>query len=638
MSMSISGARALAAAVLVLCMGLGTVASAKKVDITTYHYDNFRTGWNEKEKTLTVANVGGSNFGLIASTVLDDQVDAQPLILSNQSVNGNSAREVVYIATESNSVYAIDANTGAILLQTNLGAPVPRSTLPGQCTNGGPNLGINSTPAIDPVTHKIYLIAYTFENQKPVYRVHALDPSSLADTVKPTVIRASSHLSDGTTYPFDPHESRQRAGLLLANGNLYAGFASFCDYDANLSRGWILGWNADTLKPLPANDLTNQQAHSTNTFFLSTIWMSGYGLAASAAGDVYFTTGNSDPAGDSYDPVKNIEESVVQMPPDLSSVKHLYTPMDSNNGWKQLDAVDGDFGSGGFMILPPQKGQPSNIAVAAGKAGIMYVFNADDVSNGQPNGGKEYSSVTPGPCWCGPSYYVGSDGTARVVSSSNNTVGIWKIKARGTPTLKFEQNAGNVEGLYFPGFLTSVSSNGTKPGTAVVWAVGRPTDFQQEALKFHAFDPVKGKQIFVAPAGYWTNSISDSNVVPVVANGKVYVATVQSLAIFGLEAKGAGPAKLPPPPVVVDSRPLLAAGEHEIRGIVRNMSGNTLVVEKRDHTEVTVDDLAAAANYKLAPPSIGHALVARGVFEQGILKAVLVGHAPDHPMMWPPDR
>jgi len=612
-------------------------ADAKPVDITTYHYDNFRNGWNRHEKKLTPANVASSKFQLIASTVLDEQVDAQPLILGSQSVNGQSAREIVYIATQGNTVYAIDANTGDILLQRNLGAPVPRDTLPGQCTNGGPNLGINSTPTMDPATHTIYLIAYTYENQKPVYRVHALDPSTLQDVVTPTVIKASARLSDGTKYPFNPHESRQRAALLLSNGNLYAGFASFCDYDANLSRGWLLGWQAATLAPLPANEFTDQLVHSTDNFFLSSIWMSGYGLAASLAGDVYFITGNSDYSGDSYDPEKNITESVAQMSADLTTVKHLFTPMDAQYGWQQLDPADLDFGSGGFMPLPPQHGQPTNLAVAAGKVGVMYVYNADDISNGQGNGGKEYSSVQIGACWCGPSYFKGSDGVGRVVTSGNNTVKTWKIKATGTPSLTLDKTIGNVEGAFFPGFFTSVSSNGTTAGTAVIWAVGRPTDFGQEILKLHAYDAENGGQIFVTNVGSWVNSFGDSNIVPVVANGKVYVATVKSLAIFGLKKRGTPEAKLVYPPIM-DSRTKLAAGEHEIRGTVRSISGYELVVEKRDGKTLTVDAAKAAANYKVAPPSVGHALLARGVFEGEVLRADVVGHAPDHPMMWPPDR
>ncbi len=612
-------------------------AAARKVDVTTYHYDNLRTGWNQFETKLTAKKVGSSRFALIASTVLDDQVDAQPLVLARQSVNGNSAREVVYIATESNTVYAIDADTGDVLFQRNLGAPVPRSTLPGQCTNGGPNLGINSTPTIDPKTHLIYLVTYTTESQAPVYRVHALDPATLADAVSPREISASGVLDDGSAYAFNPHESRQRAGLLLANGNLYAAFASFCDYDGDKSRGWVLGWNAHDLTPLPANDLTNKLSRAPHKIFLSTVWMSGYGLAGSTAGDVYFITGNSDFGGTSYDPVLNISESVAQMTPDLA-VRHLFTPMDAQNGWQALDKVDGDFGSGGFMLLPPQKGQPSNLAVAAGKVGIMYVFNADDLSNGQSGGGKEYSSAKTGECWCGPSYYEGSDGRARVVSSGNNTVSTWKVKAKPTPSLTFDKNVGNVEGEFFPGFFTSVSSNGTKAGSAVIWAVGRPTDFQQEELKLHAYDPDKGKQIFVTSVGYWTNSLGDSNIVPVVANGKVYVATVKSLAIYGLKKKGAAAATLPPAPQIVDSRTALSPGQHEIRGMVRSISGYDLVVETRDGRKLAVDAAPAAAGHKVAAPSVGHALMARGTYEGAVLKAEVVGHAPDHPMMWPSDR
>lgn len=291
------------------------------------------------------------------------------------------------------------------------------------------------------------------------------------------------------------------------------------------------------------------------------------------------------------------------------------------------------------MILPPQKGQPTNLAVATGKAGVMYLFNSDDVSNGQSGGGKAYSSVSPGPCWCGPSYYKGSDGKGRVVSSSEYTVDVWKVNAKGRkPKLTLDNSPGQVENtVFFPGFFTSVSSNGTKPATTVIWAVGRPVDFNEELLKLHAFDPETGTSIFTGNAGYWTNSYGDSNTVPVVWNGKVYVATVKQLAIFGLAQTGQAPAKLQLPKIV-DTRPALAPGEHEIRGMVRNISGFNLIIETKHGKMITVDYRIAAANYKIAPPSIGHGVVARGTLEGGVLKAKVVGHAPDHPMMWPPDR
>jgi hypothetical protein len=234
---------------------------------------------------------------------------------------------------------------------------------------------------------------------------------------------------------------------------------------------------------------------------------------------------------------------------------------------------------------------------------------------------------------------MGSDGSARIVSSSNSTVDVWKLKAQGTPTLTLDKSPGQVENtVFFPGFLTSVSSNGSKRGTTVIWAVGRPVDFQQELLKFHAFDPEKGTSIYTADAGYWTNSLGDSNVVPVVANGKVYVATVKSLAIFGLAQAGQTFAKLPSPPKIVDARPALAPGEHEIRGMVRKMAGYALTIETKHGRLITVDYRGAAANYKIAPPSIGHAVVARGSFKGAVLVAKVVGHAPDHPIGWPADR
>lgn len=628
------------AAVILLAFPLAAQAAKKPVDILTYHYDNMRTGWNQGEKTLTPAKVKSKKFQLLASTTLDDQVDAQPLILGNQAVNGNSAREVVYIATESNTIYAIDGNTGTVLLSKNFGTPVLRNSLPGQCTNGGPNLGINATPTIDPATHTIYFITYTQEAGKPVYRIHGIDPSTLTDTIAPVVISASAKLTNGTTFAFDPHEARNRAALLLANGNIYAGFASFCDYDANKSRGWVLGWNASTFAPLPSNEMTNALPTSTDDFFLSSIWMSGFGLASSVAGDIYFVTGNSDYSGDSYNAKHNIAESVVQMPPDLSKVRHLFTPMDAQNGWQQLDLSDLDFGAGGIMLLPPQAGAATNLAVATGKVAVTYIFNADDISNGKKKGGEALNMVTSDACWCGPSYFKDSDGVGRVVTSGGENVKVWKVDTSGAnPTLDFVNQPGTVEGgVFFPGFFTSVSSNGTKAGSAVVWAVGRPTDFDQEVLKLHAFDPDKGTELFSAVTGSWVNSFGDSNTVPVAANGKVYVATVQSLAIWGL-ASGKAKAATLPQPRRIDSRIALAPGQHEVHATVRKIDGKVLTAERRDGTMLVIDTTQAATNYKMAPPSVGRALDAVGTFTaDGTLKADIVNHLGDRAAAWPADR
>src|SRR5271166_1468764 len=328
-------------------LALSPLMSAQ-VAVTTYHYDNNRTGWNNQESTLTPANVATSAFGLLYNVALDDQVDGQPLLVPGVNITAGShqgTHDVVYVATEGNTVYAIDAQSGTILLNPNFGKPVP---YPLGCGNNGPNVGINSTPVIDPTTKTLYVIVYT--NDGPTYRLHALDLGSLTDKVTPQVVAASHTLTDGTTFNFNASYQRQRPALLLANGSIYAGFGSFCDFSGNLSRGWLLGWTAGSLTPFPSNQLNDQQATNGNSFFLSSIWMSGYGPATDDEGNVLFVTGNSDPG--TYDGVTDIQESVVKVSNTLTTVLDLFTP-DNQEG---LDQGDVDFGSGGVMVLPDQPG------------------------------------------------------------------------------------------------------------------------------------------------------------------------------------------------------------------------------------------------------------------------------------------
>ena len=213
------------------CLFFAAVATGAQSQVTTHHYDNQRTGWNPTETVLTPATVPG--LQLFASVLLDDQVDAQPLVY-----NG-----LVYVVTENNSVYAVDSG-GNILVQNNLGSPVSQSVLPGQCNNSGSNVGITSTPVIDPGSSTLYVMVYNDDgNGNPTYQLHALDTGSLTDKVAPITVTASASLINHKNYTFDPTSSRQRSALLLStNGNVYAGFASFCDLNSDLSRGWILGW------------------------------------------------------------------------------------------------------------------------------------------------------------------------------------------------------------------------------------------------------------------------------------------------------------------------------------------------------------------------------------------------------------
>ena len=498
--------------------------------VTTYHYDTRRTGWNSKETKLTPANVGSTSFGQLLSVTLDDQVDAQPLVVPGVNITVGSHQgkhTVAYVATENNTVYAIDVNNGTILLNPNFGAPVAR---PLGCGNNGPNVGINSTPVVEPRSQTLYVMVYTQGTTGPAYYLHALDLGSLADKVTPQLVTASHTLTDGTTFTFNATYQRQRPALLLANGNIYAGFGSFCDFSANLSRGWLLGWKSGTLVPLAANELVDTQPVSPDNFFLAAIWMSGYGPAADHSGNILFVTGNSDFSGTTYDGVSNIQESVVKVSSNLGTVLDLFTPMDQAS----LDQSDNDFGSGGVLVLPDQPGSTPHLAVAAGKDGNMYFMNEDNLGGYSPTQNNVLGTFSVGSCWCGQSYFVDPvDGLARVVTSGGRTAEVWKLQTSPSPSLTKVSTSPSIGGGQDDGFFTSVSSNGT--ANPIVWALSRPVSSRSSNVNLFAFDPEQGmKQLFTAAAGTWPNTGGNSNLVPVVANGKVFVGSNKELRIFGL--------------------------------------------------------------------------------------------------------
>ncbi|HEY6338012.1 MAG TPA: hypothetical protein VIW68_05925 [Candidatus Sulfotelmatobacter sp.] len=519
-----------------VAMALIGVSALAQTAVTTYHYDTYRTGWNKNETTLTAANVSSSTFGLLHNVALDDQVDSQPLVVPGVLITAGTSQgthDVVYVATEGNTIYAIDVHSGAVLLSPNFGTPVQ---YPLGCNNNGPNVGINSTPVIDPLSKTLYVLIYTQEaSGGTAYRIHALDLGSLTDKVTPQLVSASHTLTDGTTFNFNSTYQRQRPGLLLANGNVYAGFGSFCDYNANLSRGWLLGWNTGTLTPLAANRLNDLQTSSPDSFFLSSVWMSGYGPAADDSGNILFVTGNSDPSGSTYDGVTNIQESVVKVPANLGVVLDLFTP--SNQG--SLDQADADFGSGGLLVLPDQPGSTPHLAVATGKVGTMYLMNEDNLGGYSTLTNHVLGSYSVGGCWCGQSYFVDpSDGLARVVSSGGPSVMVWKLQTSPKLLLK-RVHSGWVGGGQDPGFFTSISSNGTT--NPIIWAISRPPNASKTyPISLYAFNPEVSTSamphIFKSVAGSWPNTGGNANLVPVVANGEVFVASYKQLQIFGLTA------------------------------------------------------------------------------------------------------
>lgn len=514
-----------------------TIAALPQTNVVTYHNNPQRTGWNSAETTLTPASVA-AGFGLVATpTPLDDQVDTQPLVVPNQTIQGVGVRSVVYVTTEHNTVYAIDAVSGAILKQRNLGPPIAS---PLGCNNNGPNVGVNGTATIDSATSTMYVMVYTNSGAGPEYYLHALDLGTLNDhSGSPVPVAASHSLSGGGSYPFNATVQRQRPGLLDANGRIYAGFGSFCDSDAPLSRGWVLSWDKTSLALLSSQELTNQRSTANSSdctysgnhpCFLASVWMSGYGLATDSTGNVYFTTGNTG-SGD-YDQSLNLAESAVQMKSDLSKATGFFTPSNEST----LDTGDTDYGSGGLMVLPDQPGTFPHLAAGAGKDGRLFILNRD--SMGGFNTTDIPQSVAIGGCWCGPSYFEGPAGP-RVVSSGGAQVKTWSITTTsGKPSLTLQATSPSIEPTsQDPGFFTSVSSNGTAANSAIIWAMGRAAgaDLHVTLYAFNATPTGSALPLlWSGVAGNWPNASGNANIVPTVANGRVYVATNQQLAIFGL--------------------------------------------------------------------------------------------------------
>ncbi|HEX8817130.1 MAG TPA: hypothetical protein VF753_16655 [Terriglobales bacterium] len=507
------------------------LTAAAQVTVPTYHYDNKRTGWNSHETSLTPANVTTKSFGLLHTVALDDQVDGQPLVVPGVPITAGpfsgTTHDVVYVATQGNTVYAIDVHTGAILLSPNFGTP---GSWPLGCNNNGPRVGITSTPVIDRAAAILYVMVYTQTGSVRDYTLHALDLGSLTDKVTPQPVAASHTLSSGATFNFKANYQRQRPALLLHEGNVYAGFGSFCDFSANVSRGWLLGWNAPTLTPLPSNQLNDLQPRQSSGFFLSSIWMSGFGPATNEEGDILFVTGNSNPG--SYDGVSNIQESVVKVSATLANVLDLFTPKDQ----VFLDQEDNDFGSGGVLVLPDQPGATPHLAVAAGKDGNLYLMDEDNLGGFSPHRNNVLGTYPIGGCWCGPSYYTAADGTGRIVASGGNNVSLYQVETAPKAALKFLKGSNSIPGSQNPGFFTVVSSNG--PANQIIWALSHPTGSGDNPIYLYAFDPNSGNStmntIFSAKAGFWPNFTGNSNLVPVVANGQVFVASHKTLTIFGL--------------------------------------------------------------------------------------------------------
>src|SRR6202158_4448454 len=345
-------------------------SSFAQLPFTTSRADNNRSGANTNETLLAPSNVNKNSFGRLFSFPVDYVVIAQPLYMPNVNIPGQGTHNVIYVVTEMDSVYALDADTGSQLWYASMlngGTTASGTYLP--CGNG-PGFtreGITSTPVIDPATNTMYLVAKTLLNTTVRHHLHALDISTGNEQAgSPVLISATSISNKGHKTIFNSLHQKNRPGLLLLNGVLYMGFGSnFCN-DGN--SGWVLSYDAASLAQLAVFNTSPDHG-------LTSIWQAGVGLAADDAGNIFVETAEAGSTGfDVPNGGQTYCHSVVKLAPNLT-VADYFTP------WSvaYLNTHDYDLSSTGAIVLPDQDGPYPHELIAGGKQGIVYVLNRDNM-------------------------------------------------------------------------------------------------------------------------------------------------------------------------------------------------------------------------------------------------------------------
>jgi hypothetical protein len=500
--------------------GLKRPYSGTPIDVLNYHYDNWPTGWNQSETDLTPATVASASFGHITTLNVDGNVFAQPLMVSNFTMPDNSVHNVLIVATGHDTVYAYDAQSYAILWQRSLGTP--QATNDVGCGDIQPEYGISSTPVIiRSASNKatIYLVAATEPASFSFHtKVHAIDVGTGQDLMKPVEIHPKGKLETGGKIHFDPQNQWNRASLAYANGNIYVGVGSHCDNNAGAISGWVLSYSTTDLHQTGAFNTIKAQAG----YELSSVWMSGYAPAIDASGNVFAITGNGN--YDSAKGAKGYGESVIALRPDLKKTAGTFTPAD----YQSLNNGDTDFGSGGFMLIPPVSGQQAPpMGVGQGKEGVIYVLNASDLGGLERTGHQAIQKINEGSCWCGPAYYVGPSGGVVFYQGDSDDLRGYSVNTGAAPSLT--NTISGTTGAGFGGSFPIVSTNGATANTGVVWLIHRNSTIQIEAYNAATL----GASLFHANAGAWSNG-SRAYLSPMVANGRVYVPAYKTVTVFGL--------------------------------------------------------------------------------------------------------
>lgn len=494
----------------------------------TFHNDNSRSGVNSTETVLSLTNVNQAHFGKLFSYPLDGLAYASPLYVANVNIPNQGFHNVVYIATENDSVYAWDADgltTTPLWKVSFLGSGV--TTIPcgdtGECGDIPTQIGITGTPVIDSSTGTMYVVVATKEGTSYVQRLHALDITTGAEKFGgPVVMQASipgtGNGSQGNQLAFDPLTENQRAALLLSNGVVYIAWASHGDQQP--WHGWVMGYNASTL----------QQAMTycvSPNGYGGGIWMSNGGLATDSTGDLFFTTGNGDFSANSGG--SDYGDSIEKISPG-GSVVDYFTPYDQS----YMESNDIDLASAGPVLIVDQPGSIPHLLIAAGKSGSIYVVNRDNMgqfnpnNNSQivqtlqsvlPNGNQEEGNYSAPVFFNGYVYFGAVSDNLKAFQLSNDQLS-------SAPSSQSSEIYPNRGGSF------AISANGTSNG--ILWAV---QDNSPSNGVLNAYD-----------ASNLSNEVYNSNQagsrdalgvatkfsIPLVANGKVFVVASGKMVAYGL--------------------------------------------------------------------------------------------------------
>lgn len=504
-------------------------AAGPGTDVSTYKNDLNRSGQNLTETTLTLANVAPASFGLLRNLAVDGKVDAQPLYVSHFSIAGAS-HNVLYAATEHDSVYAFDSDSGATLWQVSLLGSAETTSDAHGCGQVTPEIGITATPVIDRsagVHGTIYVVAMTKDSAGNYHqRLHALDLASGAELLNgPAEIAATYPTSGGGTSTFDPGQYEERAALLLLNGSVYTSWTSHCDNQPYM--GWIIAYAESSLiRGAVLNVAPNSGGKGP------AIWMSGGGPAADAAGNIYLLTANGVfdttldangfPSGQDYGN-SFLKISTAGGAMSVSDYFALSNTVAES-------AVDEDLGSGGALLLPDltdATGTVRHLMVGAGKDGNIYIVDRDSMGKFSASSNNIYQQVNaavPSGVWSTPAYFNGYV----YYADSGATL---KAFALAGAKLSAAPKSQSTAQFAYPGSAPSVSANGTS--NAIVWAHENVSP-----AVLHAYDAGNlGHEIYNSnQAANNRDHFGAGNkyITPTVADGKVFVGTTVSVAVFGL--------------------------------------------------------------------------------------------------------